>query len=191
MKKLWFRKAICLLLSVTAIFSVISFSAFAAASTSGKRGTNRDTAASLLDMQSLVGVSSYSKYLEEHGCEYLVTRGGQNIWISGDQKVESDTVQAIRPKQESDDLEVIPVQIIDGMLDGSNAQPPAINDYCQLAITGDQLASFLANAEDDSIFENSLYLPALGETTWTLEVPDGMSGTCVHEQPLPSLTTTV
>ena len=171
MKKLWFRKAICLLLSVTALFSVISFSAFAAGSSSGKRGTNRDTAASLLDMQSLVGVSSYSEYLVEHGCEYLVTRNGEQYWVSGDQKVESDKVQAIRPKQDDNDLPIVSVDLINGMIqDSSNAQQPSKNDFCINSLTGDQLKAFLGTENDASLLDKTLYLPADGETTWSVEV---------------------
>ena len=181
MKKSWLRKAICLLLSATALFSVISFSAFAASS-GDKRGTNRDTAASLADMQSLVGVSSYSKYLEEHGCQYLVDGRG---WIDSDKKGESDKVLAIRPKQESGDLPIISVDIINGLLPGSNAQTPSISDACQDDISatrdsegnlGGQWKDFVEKAGTADPFDSTLYLPATGEATWSLEIPDGMSG---------------
>ena len=181
MKKLWFRKAICLLLSVTALFSVISFSAFATASTGGKRGTNRDTAASLLDMQSLVGVSSYSKYLEEHGCYYIVERNGEKKEVTAAELRDGEKVLAVKPKQETAGLEIIPVDIVNGMItDSSNAQTPATNDACVLEYNkslddkGNPTGSwkdFVDNAGIADPLNNTLYLPAQGETTWSVEVP--------------------
>jgi ABC-type glycerol-3-phosphate transport system substrate-binding protein len=70
MKKKLFQKAICLILSVTTLFGVMAFSASAAGSDDGLRGTNRDTASSLEEMKDLVGVSSYDEYLAEYGDNY-------------------------------------------------------------------------------------------------------------------------
>ena len=65
MKKTLFQKVLCLILSVTTLLGVFVFSA--SASSEGLRGTNRDTASSLKDMQALVGVSTYEQYLEIYG----------------------------------------------------------------------------------------------------------------------------
>ena len=176
MKNTWFRKAICLLLSATALFSVISFSAFAA-STGDKRGTNRDTAASLSDMQSLIGVSAYTNYLEEHGCQYLVDGRG---WIDSDKKRESDKILAVRPKQDNAGLEIVAIPDITKPLDGSNAQTPSINEQCQDDVeaskdkNGKLGGQWVAFGEEN--FDNTLYLPATGEATWSVEIPDGQSG---------------
>ena len=70
MKKTLFQKAICLILSVTTLFGVMAFSVSASSSEEGLRGTNRDTASSLEEMQALVGVSSYDEYLAEYGDKY-------------------------------------------------------------------------------------------------------------------------
>ena len=69
MKKKLFQKIICLILSVTTLFSLVAFSS--AAATDAKYGSNRDTAASLDEMKQLVGVSSYAEYLEANGNEYV------------------------------------------------------------------------------------------------------------------------
>ena len=180
MKKLWFRKAICLLLSVTALFSVISFSAFATASTGGKRGTNRDTAASLLDMQSLVGVSAYSEYLEEHGCEYYVERNGTLEWVAADKVREGEKIYALKPYQENKDLPIVSVDLINGMIqDGSSAQTPEKSEACMEDYdaskdkdgnpTG-QWRDFIDNSGIADPLKNTLYLPSQGETTWAVDV---------------------
>lgn len=69
MKKSLFQKVICLILSVTTLFGIVGVSAMAASDTE-LRGTNRDTASSLDEMQALVGVSSYAEYLSEYGDHY-------------------------------------------------------------------------------------------------------------------------
>ena len=68
MKKSLFQKVLCIILSVTTLFGVMAFSVSAA---DGLRGTNRDTASSLEDMKSLVGVSTYAEYLEEYGTAFV------------------------------------------------------------------------------------------------------------------------
>ncbi len=72
MKKHWLQKVICAILSVATLFCAIAFTAIAADGTEksggdGKYGTNRDTASSLTEMENLVGVLSYDKYLEKYG----------------------------------------------------------------------------------------------------------------------------
>ena len=70
MKKTLFQKVICLILSVTTLFGVVGFTASASDSSVEKRGSNRDTASTLEEMQALVGVSSYDSYLTEYGDKY-------------------------------------------------------------------------------------------------------------------------
>ena len=72
MKKHWLQKVLCASLSVATLFGAIAFTAMAADGTAkstgdGKYGTNRDTASSLAEMENLVGVLSYDKYLEKYG----------------------------------------------------------------------------------------------------------------------------
>ncbi|MBQ8689601.1 MAG: hypothetical protein IJ515_04480 [Clostridia bacterium] len=92
------QKVLCLILSATTLFGVIGITASAA---DQKRGTNRDTASSLEEMQALVGVSSYAEYIEEHGAPSAVAG-----------------------------LPVISVDLTDMVL-GSNAQTPSVNEECQ------------------------------------------------------------
>ena len=65
MKKTLFQKVLCLILSVTTLLSVFAFSALAAAP-DAVYDTNKDTASSLEDMESLVGVSTYEEYMLEN-----------------------------------------------------------------------------------------------------------------------------
>ena len=64
MKNSLLQKVLCLILSATTLFGVIAVTAAAAET---DRGSNRDTASSLEEMQQLVGVSTYDEYLEEYG----------------------------------------------------------------------------------------------------------------------------
>ncbi len=79
MKKNLFQKVICVILSVTTLFGVMAVTAFAADSSSGLRGTNRDTASTLEEMKALVGVSSYDEYLEEYGDAYKTGLSSINV----------------------------------------------------------------------------------------------------------------
>ncbi len=71
MKKTLFQKVICLILSVTTLFGVVGITAMASGSGGALRGTNRDTASTLEEMQALVGVSSYDEYISEYGNSYV------------------------------------------------------------------------------------------------------------------------
>ena len=61
MKKKLFQKVLALLLSVTTLFGVFVFSV-SAASDEKVYGSNQDTAATLEEMQQLVGVLPYAEY---------------------------------------------------------------------------------------------------------------------------------
>ncbi len=145
MKKSLFQKVLCLILSVTTLFSVFVFSAGAA--TKGEYGTNRDTASSLEDMTELVGVSTYEEYMAEYG-EAEAAKGA--------------------------DVIVIDV-INDRVLAESNSSSVADSEICQNAIanankneTGDWDEFY-----EDSTESDALYLPSSGSTTWSFNVPDG------------------
>ena len=140
MKKTLFQKAICLLLSVTLLFGMIAVSVYAAdAKASGElRGTNRDTAHTLEEMQDLVGVLSYAEYLESHGDSY----------VTG--------------------LPTISVDL-GSMLAGSNGVKVSDSSECLDSFAKDQ--TNWSNYGDN--WENSVYLPATGSTTWSFQIPDG------------------
>jgi ABC-type glycerol-3-phosphate transport system substrate-binding protein len=69
MKKNVFRKLIAFLLSVTTLLSLTAIPSLAAGETQ-KYGSNKDTAATLEEMQQLIGVSSYAEYLAANGNDY-------------------------------------------------------------------------------------------------------------------------
>jgi len=145
MKKTLFQKIICLILSVTLLLGV--FGITSAAASTEKRGTNRDTAASLEEMKALVGVSSYAEYLAEHG-------------------------DPNDPKNTGKNLPTISIDITDTVA-GSNGQVPSQNKECLDAFELNQ--SNWENFGEDN-WDNSIYLPATGQTTWNFNVPDGAQG---------------
>ncbi|MBE6644090.1 MAG: extracellular solute-binding protein [Ruminococcaceae bacterium] len=67
MKKLLFQKVLCIILSVTTLFSLVAFTTSAATSQDREYGSNRDTASSLEEMEALVGIPTYEEYLAEYG----------------------------------------------------------------------------------------------------------------------------
>ena len=140
MKKTLFQKAICFVLSLTLLFSMIAVSVFGAAEPSGDglRGTNRDTAKTLEEMKELVGVPTYAEYLESYGDEYKTG------------------------------LPTISVDILN-MVKGSNGVKVSESKECLDSFAKDQ--TDWKNFGDN--WENSVYLPATGSTTWTFTVPDG------------------
>ena len=142
MKKTLFQKVLCLILSVTTLLGVFAFSAFAAAS-EVQYGTNKDTASSLEDMESLVGVSTYEEYILENASNQI---GGKR--------------------------DIIKIDVVTPITALSNGKVVANSKDCQ-----DSMAKNPENWENfgtDS--ENTLYLPSLGQTTWSFTVPDDAQG---------------
>lgn len=99
MKKTLFQKVLCLILSATTLLGVFTFSVFGAST--GKYGTNRDTASSLEDMNSLVGVSTYEEYLAEKS-EYEVVEGLDIIKVDvvNDRVVQESNSQSVAESEE-------------------------------------------------------------------------------------------
>ena len=65
MKKKLFQRAVCLILAVTLLLG--AFGLTISADGDKKYGSNRDTAATLEEMKTLVGVSTYEEYLLKYG----------------------------------------------------------------------------------------------------------------------------
>ncbi len=153
MKKKLFQKAICLFLSVTVLFGVLSVSVFASAiPINGSYGTNRDTAASLEEMKDLVGVLSYREYLEANGVEFDEETGEETY---GGKYVA--------------DLPTISVNL-GNMIVGSNGVFADKSEECLNSFKENQTLWESFTEED---WKNSVYLPATGETTWSFNIPDG------------------
>ena len=159
MKKKMFRKVICLILSVTTLFGVVGVTAMAS-SDEVYYGSNRDTASSLAEMQSLVGVSSYDEYLLEHGDKF-----NQN-------------------------LTPINVDIFD-VVASSTGVKASLSKQCLDSFAENQSLWSNFNEGDKDNWENTIYLPSNGSTTWNYNIPKGASGyydikfryyTCVTEE---------
>ena len=145
MKKTVFQKVVCLILSVTTLLG--AFGITAAASSDELRGTNRDTASSLEEMQDLVGVLSYDKYIATYGDPNLMPV----------------------PSAES-----IVINVIDDMVTGSsNGVAVSKSDVCIESIEANQ-TKWLGFGEEN--MDTTIYLPADGSTTWNFHVPSGSSG---------------
>ena len=142
MKKTLFQKVLCLILSVTTLLGVFAFSAFAAAS-DVVYGTNKDTASSLEDMESLVGVSTYEEYLLENASN-----------------------------QVGEKRDIIVVDVVNPIWAVSNGKVVINSKDCQdsMAKNPENWENFGSNAE------GTLYLPSLGQTTWSFNVPDDAQG---------------
>ena len=108
MKKHLFQKVICIILSVTTLFGLCSFSAAAASSGGKSYDSNRDTASSLDEMQALVGISSYDEYIKEYGT----------------------------PSADIEGMEKIDVDILNPIA-GSSAETVLNNELCQNAMKED------------------------------------------------------
>ncbi len=150
MKKTLFQKVICFILSVTTLLGVISVTVFAA---DGRRGTNRDTASTLAEMQELVGVSSYEEYTKENPKTVVNQETGEVV------------------SYYDVDLPIISIDLND-MVAGSNGERVSINEECQSSILNSEGTDLWTNFGDENL-DKSIYLPADGQTTWNFKVPDG------------------
>ena len=157
MKKTLFQKVLCLILSVTTLLGIFAFTASAS---EGKRGTNRDTASSLADMNELVGVSSYEQYLagfageaENKGCDVI----------------EIDVVND-RELSESNSFTVAEAREIEAKLN-NGAKLSELSEKEQEIYKAIGSSIGWENLGEDT--DEYLYLPATGETTWNFRVDDG------------------
>ena len=144
MKKKMFRKVICLILSVTTLFGLVGVTAMAS-SDEVYYGSNRDTASSLKEMQSLVGVSSYDDYLIENG----------NVF--------------------NQNLSSISVDIFD-VVSSSSGVKTSQSEQCLDSFEENQALWSDFNEGEKDNWENSMYLPSQGSTTWNYTVPKGAGG---------------
>ena len=152
MKKTLFQKVVCLILSVTTLLGVIGVTAFAA---DGRRGTNRDTASTLAEMQELVGVSTYEEYVAENPKTVVDKETGKIV------------------SYYDVDLPIISIDLED-MVAGSNGERVSANEECLDSMSkaeADGTDAWENFSEEDA--DNSVYLPADGKTTWNFKVPDG------------------
>ncbi|MBQ4071988.1 MAG: extracellular solute-binding protein [Clostridia bacterium] len=142
MKKTLFQKVLCLLLSVTTLLGVFGLTVMAAPS-DGSYGTNRDTASSLEEMTALIGVPTYSEYLNKYkDNEAAEGAGAIKIDVVGD-RIEKE----------------------------SNSMTVADSLACQDSIK--RFPELWENFYDGSVESEALFLPENGSTTWSFNVPDG------------------
>ncbi len=132
MKKSVFQRIVCLILCVTTLFSVVAVGAFA--------GYNKPetTAASLKDMQQLVGTTSYAEYLETmpESKEGLTTILVSNSAVTGDAELVANSQECQNSMMEN---------------------PDAWENF------GDNQST-------------SVYLPSVGEATWSVVIPETAAG---------------
>ena len=153
MKKSLFQKIICLILSVTTLLGAFGITASAATDDGKKYGSNKDTAATLIEMQELAGVKTYEEYKKYYG--------------------EPDDINATGTR------DVITINIKDIIEEDdegnkSNGVITSESDSCAGALEeGNPLWPEFGGKETA---DNSIYLPASGSTTWRFEVPDGAEG---------------
>ena len=159
MKKSLFQKIICLILSVTTLLGALGITVSASTDGSGtKYGSNKDTAASLTEMQELAGVKSYDEYLKYYG--------------------QPDDVNAV-PEGAENPRDVIVIDINDIIEEDdkgnkSNGVLTSESDKCQGAL--EEGNPLWPNFGGKDVADNSIYLPANGSTTWSFQVPDGAEG---------------
>ena len=153
MKNTLFQKVVCLILSVTTLLGVIGVTASAA---DGRRGTNRDTASSLAEMQELVGVSTYEEYSAENPKTLVDKETGKIV------------------SYYDVDLPIISIDLED-MVAGSNGERVSANEECLESMAKDDADNTISTWENfgEENADKSIYLPAQGQTTWNFHVPDG------------------
>ena len=105
MKKHLLQKVLCAILSVATLFGALAFTVSAAnaiptADEGGKRGTNRDTASSLADMESLVGVLSYEEYLAKYGT--VTEKKLDSIFVNLDDRIDGSSAVKVGESKEFD-----------------------------------------------------------------------------------------
>ncbi len=154
MKRNLFQRVICLAISVTLLLGALAIPSYALEGEWKPNGT----AATLDEMQALVGVSSYEKYLAEYS----------NAKI-GDTHAGNEIV----------------IDVIGDLVTGSNAEIVADSEKCQNSFVN--LKDFWKNFEQNGATKNNtLYLPATDKTddgrtvaasaTWKFNIPDGKQG---------------
>ncbi len=175
MKKSLFQKVLCLILSVTTLLGIFSVTAFAAMSPDQDyANSNNDTASTKDEMTALVGIPTYSEYLEKHfglpeyqDEEVLNGKGelSANLTI--------DVLKDIVAEKSSCDVDANGKTVLDE--NGNpvvSAKPVIEHSSCQgYDPTSRDWSGF--TAEDAA---NSLYLPDAGQTTWSITIPEGKEG---------------
>ena len=149
MKRKLFQKAVCLILSVTLLLGVFGVSASAGATTVDK--INReDTVTSLKEMQQLVGIMSYEEYLKANG-EAVPNSGLGSLFVD--------------------------ITNFDGNGEIVSASKDCLDSFYdnQTLWQGFEEEGVPMDSEE-SVWNNSVYLPASGSSTWTFNVPDGAEG---------------
>ena len=150
MKKSMFQKVICFVLSVATLFSV--FALTVAASSESERPKQDTTAATLDEMEALVGTTSYQDYIQDYKD---AAPGSSTI------KIENSTAVFSGYK--------IP--------EGKEAYyklPVSENQYCldYQKAESERWKLFETNPE----FANAVYLPATGSVTWSFHVDESQIG---------------
>ena len=169
MKKTRFQKVLCFILSVTMLLSVCGVTVFAASDEgSYKRNPNSEeknpySASTLEEMQALVGTLTYAEYLSSNSDqrkEYL------NKLEALKQNAEGGVI-SLPTLSVKDILSAAPVGEVSEAEKGKVPQIVSQNAMCTDSKAKDPDA--WANFGDEN-YDTTIYLPAQGKATWTINV---------------------
>ena len=154
MKKSLFQRVLCLILSVTTILGIFTVNAVAARSEDQDFvESNNTTASTKEEMTALVGIPTYSEYLEKYE------------GLGGTAPTENLTVDLLTIVPEKSDVDDEGNFLAKPVSDSKECEGYTNSDTLEWANFGDVDASQL------------IYLPAeAGTTTWEIAIPNGAQG---------------
>ena len=153
MKKSLFQKVLCLILSVTTLLGLFAVPAFAARSEDQDYlYSNNDTASTKEEMTALVGIPTYEEYREKY----------DSLPQYQEDELTVDVINGIVNEKSTLDENGSPI-----------AKPADKHPMCQSYADSNNVNWNDFDAEDAA---SSLYLPAAGQTTWNVVIPEGKQG---------------
>ena len=170
MKKKLFQRVICFILSVTMLLSMVCISTSAASDEEGslKRDPTSEeefpySASTLEEMQALVGTVSYLEYLSSRSEQRDKYIANINSDVFKEIEVPIDSCLLAEGEYSEFDKNKIPELVDDGDDD---------NDYCD--VSREENPNAWKDFGDN--YKNSVYLPAQGEATWSVMIPENAGG---------------
>ena len=149
MKKSMFQKVICFVLSVATLFSVFALTVAASGSERPKSDT---TAATLEEMEALIGTTSYQEYISDYKD---ANPGSSTITLDNGTAV----LSGVKVKEGQEAYYKLPVSENQFCLDYQQAQSARWEEF-----------------ETNPEFANAIYLPATGSVTWSFHVDESQIG---------------
>ena len=150
MKKSMFQKVICFVLSVATLFSIFALTV-AASSESGRPKTDT-TAATLKDMEALIGTTSYQDYIADYKG---ANPGSETIRLDNSTAV----LSGVKIKEGQEAYYKVAVSENQFCLDYQQAESARWEQF-----------------ETNPEYADAVYLPASGAVTWTFHVDESQIG---------------